>query len=114
VSAAARLGSAVNPTGKTSGECHRRVQANPLLHLVQQGIRIFLRAESDFIPLSTVTRHFVRCSAQNTGAVHLERAVFPAATAAEAAQGAELSSVHRAAMGRAVSRSPKESWCSPA
>jgi len=32
----------------------------------------------------------------------------------EAAQEAELSSIHNAAMGRAVSRSPKESCCSPA
>ena len=32
----------------------------------------------------------------------------------QAAQGAELSSIHRAAIGRAVSRSPKESCCSPA
>jgi hypothetical protein len=32
----------------------------------------------------------------------------------EAAQEAELSSIHKAAMGRAVSRSPKESCCSPA
>ncbi|MCW2936057.1 MAG: hypothetical protein JWM19_7019 [Actinomycetia bacterium] len=31
-----------------------------------------------------------------------------------AAQGVEPSSSHRAAMGSAVSRSPKESWCSPA
>jgi MFS family permease len=30
------------------------------------------------------------------------------------AQGTELSSIHKAAMGRAVSRSPKESCCSPA
>ena len=32
----------------------------------------------------------------------------------ETAQDAEPSSIHRAAMGRAVSRSPKESCCSPA
>jgi NADPH:quinone reductase len=31
-----------------------------------------------------------------------------------AAQGTELSSIHKAAIGRAVSRSPKESCCSPA
>ncbi len=32
----------------------------------------------------------------------------------EAAQEAELSSIHKAAMGRAISRSPKASRCSPA